>query len=332
MKRASLPLHRRGFISLLGSAAATWPLATRAQQAGKLPSIGFLGAGTPVTWKAFIAAFESRLMELGWIDGRTVTLQIRWAEGHSERHPEIAAEFVAMPVDVIVTPGSAAAAVKRATSTIPIVLSVASDPVGSALVASLSRPGGNVTGLSLQANELAGKRLEFLRQAVPGLHRIGILANPGYSAAVLEMGQVEAAARSVSLEPVQLTISSAADIAPAIGAIKGNDAALYGCIDGLVNANQAQINNLALAARLPTLYSEKEFVESGGLMSYGPKIPALFSRAADLVDKILRGAKPADIPVEQPTQFELIVNLRTAESLGLTLPEKLLALADEVIE
>lgn len=325
-------MRRRQFITLMGGAAAAWPLAASAQQASRLPTIGFLGAGTPTTWKSFITAFENRLQELGWINGRTVNLQIRWAEGHSERHPEIAKEFVQMPVDVIVSPGSAAAAVKRATSTIPIVLSVASDPVGSGLVASLSRPGGNITGLSLQANEVAGKRLEFLRQAVPDLHRIGILANPGYSAAVLEMGQIEAAARSVGLEPIRLAVSNAADIAPAIAAIKAKDVALYGCIDGVVNANQAQINKLALSAGLPTLYSEKEFVESGGLMSYGPKIPALFSRAAELVDKILKGAKPADIPVEQPTQFELVINLKTARSLGLKLPATLLALADDVIE
>ena len=325
-------MRRREFITLLGGAAIAWPLGARAQQARKLPTIGFLGAGTPSTWKTFIAAFESRLNELGWVDGRTVTLQIRWAEGHSERHPEIAGEFVRMPVDVIVTPGSAAAAVKQATSSIPIVLSVASDPVGSGLVASLARPGGNVTGLSLQANEVAGKRLELLRQVVPDLRRIAILVNPGYAAAVLEMDKVEAAARTVGLEPVRLAIRSAQDLAPAIGGINGNDAALYGCIDGLVNANQVQINNLALEARLPTLYSEKEFVETGGLMSYGPKIPALFSRAADLVDKILKGAKPADMPVEQPTQFELIINLKTTKALGLALPDKLLALADEVIE
>jgi putative tryptophan/tyrosine transport system substrate-binding protein len=325
-------MRRREFVTGIVGSAAAWPAAARAQQARKLPTIGFLGAGTPSTWKSFIAGFQNRLQELGWIQGRTVALQVRWAEGHTDRYSSAATEFVRIPVDVIVAPGSAGAAIKQATSSIPVVLCPASDPVGSGLVASLSRPGGNITALSLQANEVAGKRIEYMQQAAPAVRRVAILFNPDYTAALLEMSQVAAAAGTVGLEPIKLPIRSSQEIAAAIESIKGRDAALYGCIDGVVNANQAQINNLALAARLPTLYSEKEFVESGGFMSYGPNISALFSRAAEVVDKILNGAKPADIPVEQPTTFNLVLNLRVAKTLGIDLPPTLLALADEVIE
>ena len=236
------------------------------------------------------------------------------------------------PVDVIVTPGSAAAVVKQATSTIPIVLSSASDPVASGLVASLARPGGNVTGLSLQANELVGKRIEFLHQMVADLRRIAILGNAGYPAAALEMERAEKAARTLGLEPIRLEVRNPQDIAPTIAGINGSGVALYGCIDALVNSNQMKINHKALSARLPTTYSEKEFVETGGLISYGANIPALFGRAAEMVDNILKGAKPADIPVEQPTKFELIINLKTAKALGLIVPDNLVAIADELIE
>jgi putative ABC transport system substrate-binding protein len=331
-EQMAVDIGRRQFISALGGALAVCPISARAQRVGRLPTIGFLGAGSPTTWKSYIAAFTGRLQNLGWIDGRTVALEIRWAEGQTERYPEIAAEFVRLPVDVIVTPGSAGAAVKKATSTIPIVLSLASDPVGSGLVESLDRPGGNVTGLSIQADELAGKRIELLHETVPNLQRIGILFNPVYSAAVLETEQVEAAAHTLGLNPVRLPLRSAKDIARAIDGIKGGGAALYGCIDGLVNTNQEQINNQAVAAGLPTLYGEKPFVESGGLLSYGPNIPALFSRAAEFVDKILKGANPANIPIEQPTKFELIINLKTAKALGLSVPPMLLTRADDVIE
>jgi putative tryptophan/tyrosine transport system substrate-binding protein len=325
-------IGRRKFIAALGGTTVAWPLAARALQSGKLPIIGFLGAGSPKAWKDYIAAFDKRLQELGWIDGQTVTLDIRWAEGRNDRYFEIAAEFVRLPVDVIVTPGSAGVAMKQATSTIPIVLSVASDPVSSGLVGSLSRPGGNVTGISLQADELAGKRISFLRQAAPDVHEIGILVNPTIPAAMLELANAETAARAIGLAAVRLEVRNAEEIAPAIEGIKGTGVALYGCIDGLINSNQKKINTLALAALMPTLYSEKAFVESGGLISYGANIPALFSRAAELVDKILKGTKPAEIPVEQPTQFELVINIKTAKALGLTVPPALLAIADDVIE
>ena len=216
-------------------------------------------------------------------------------------------------------------AAKQATSAIPIVFAVAADPVGSGLVASLARPGGNVTGLSIQAPDLAGKRLELLREVVPGLRRLAILANVGNPGAVLEMGEVQAAAHTLGIEVVTLEIRRAEDIAPAFEALKGRAEALYVVADPLVNTNRVRINTLALAARLPTMYDSREYVEAGGLMSYGPNFPDLFRRAGDYVDKILRGAKPADLPVEQPTKFDLVINLTTAKALGLTVPPSLLA-------
>ena len=204
--------------------------------------------------------------------------------------------------------------------------------MATGLVAVLARPGGNVTGLSIQATELAGKRLELLREVVPGLRRLAIMANVGYPAAVLEMGEVQAAARKLGLEVDVLEIRRAEDIAPAFGALKSGVQALYVCPDALVNANHARINTLALGARLPTIYPDRTFLQSGGLMSYGPNNADLFRRAGDYVDKILRGAKPADIPVEQPTKFDLVINLITAKALGLDVPPTVLARADEVIE
>ena len=326
-------MRRRRFITLLGGAAAAWPLAARAQQPGKLPTIGFLGATTPSAGSQWVAAFVQRLRELGWIEGRTVAIEYRWAEGRTERSAEIAAEFVRLKVDVIVTSGTAPViAVKQATSIIPIVFAAAGDPVGTGLVASLARPGGNITGLSIQAADLAGKRLELLREIVPGLRRLAVLANVGNPAAVLEMGEVQAAARTLGLEVVTLEIRRAEDIAPAFETLKGRADALYVCADALVNTNRIRINTLALGARLPTMHRSREYVEAGGLMSYGPNFPDLFRRAADYVDKILRGAKPGDIPVEQPTKFDLVINLITAKALGVTIPPTLLARADEVIE
>ena len=273
-----------------------------------------------------------RLRELGWIEGRTVAIEYRWAEGRSERFAEIAAEFVRLKVDVIVTAGTAVLAAKQATSVIPIVFAVASDPVGTGLVASLARPGGNVTGLSLQATDLAGKRLELLREVVPGLRRLAIMANVGYPAAVLEMGEVQATARTLGLEVATSKSGERRISRPPSRRSRAARTHFMSVADPLMNANRVRINTLALGARLPTMHRVREFVEAGGLMSYGPNFPDLFRRAADYVDKILRGAKPADIPVEQPTKFDLVVNLTTAKALGLTVPPTLLARADEVIE
>ena len=325
-------MRRREFITILGGAAAVWPLAARAQQPGRLPTIGFLGASTPTAWTPYVVAFEERLRELGRIKDRTISIEYRWAEGRTERYAEIATEFVRLKVDVIVTAGSAVPTVKRATSTIPVIFAVGNDPVGSGLVASLARPGGNVTGLSLQTPDLSGKRLDLLRDARPNFRALAIMANIGVPAALLEMNELQAVARGLGLETIRLEIRRPEDITPAIEGLKGRADALYACADSLLNANRVRINTAAIAARLLTMYTAREYVEVGGLMSYGPKYPDLFRRAADFVDRILQGAKPADIPVEQPTKLELIINLATAKAIGLTIPEGFLLRADEVIE
>ena len=328
----AIKLARRQCMSALGGVAILWPLPARAQQAGKLPTIGLLGTPTASAWTHYVAAFQHRLGELGWIEGRTVAIEYRWAEGSPERFAEIAAEFAQLKVDVIVTSGGAGLAAKRATSLIPIVLAIANDPVGDGLVVSLARPGGNVTGLSLQAPELAGKRLELLREVVPNLHRLAILANVGYLSDVREMGDVQTTARTLDLTVTTLEIRRAEDIATAFEAVKGRADALYVVADPLTYTNLTLIDNLALGARLPTMHGVPDYVEAGGLMSYGPNLTDLFQRTADIVDKILRGAKPPDIPVEQPTKFELVINLKTAKALGLSIPHALLVTADEVIE
>ena len=325
-------LKRREVLTLLGGAAAGWPLTALGQQAGKLPTIGLVGVD-PSSWSSWTAALAARLRELGWIEGRTITIDHRWTEARPERVAEIAAEFVRRKVDVIVTTGSAILALKQATSVIPIVFAASADPVGTGLVTSLARPGGNITGLSLQTTDLAGKRLELLREVVPRLRRVAIMANVSYAAAVLEMGEVQASAHTLGLDEVAtLEIQRAEDIAPAFASLKGGADALYVCTDALVVANRVRINILALGARLPTIFNFREHVEAGGLMSYGASFPDLFRRAAELVDRILRGTKPGDIPVEQPTKFDLAINLTTAKALGLAIPESFLLRADEVIE
>ena len=327
-------MKRREFIIFIGGMTAAWPPAARAQQTGKLPTIGFLGVATPTGWGPWASAFVQRLHELGWIEGRTVAIEYRWAEGRSERFSEIATEFVRLKVDVIVTSGTPAIlAAKQATSVIPIVFATAGDPVGNGLVASLARPGGNVTGLSLQSNDIAGKRLELLREVVPSFRRVAILANVGNPNIVLELSEVQAAARTLGLEVATLEIRHAQDISyPAFEALKGRSEALYVCTDGLINTNRIRINILAVGARLPTMHGSRDYVEAGGLMSLGANFPDQFRRAADYVDKILRGTKPGNIPVEQPTKFDLTINLMTAKVLGLAIPETFLLRANELIE
>jgi putative ABC transport system substrate-binding protein len=323
-------MRRRAFIALLGGATVNWPLAAHSQ-AGKLPTIGFLfdsaSANIPRT-----TAFVERLRVLGWIEGRTVAIEYRRSEGRPERVAEITAEFVQQKVDVIVTYGGAAAQLKQATASIPIVFAVAVDPIGSGLVASLSRPGGNVTGLSLQHPDIGGKRLELLRQLVPSLRRLAIMFDPDYPATLLETDNVQATARNLGLEVTQHEIRRAEDIGPVFDALKGQVDALYVVENALLWVNGTRITALALNTQLPTTFNSSDLVRAGGLMSYGADFPALFVRAADYVDKILRGTKPGDIPVEQPTKFDLAINLKTAKALGLTVPDKLLALANEVIE
>jgi putative ABC transport system substrate-binding protein len=324
-------VKRREFITLLGGAAA-WPLAVRAQQA-TMPVIGYLGATTLAFETQRVATFVQRLRELGWIEGRTVAIDYRWAEGRGDRMTEIAAEFVRAKVDLIFAGGTEAAlAAKKATALIPIVFPIAADPVGAGMVASLARPGGNVTGLSNLAADLAAKRLEILRDVFPSLDRLAIMANVGGPQAVLEMHEFREAGRTLRLDVIPLEIQRTEDIAPALESLKGRAHALYVVGDPLANFNRIRINTFALVARLPTMYVQREYVEAGGLMSYGPNFLDLYRRSAEYVDKILRGAKPADLPVEQPTKFDLIVNLVTARALGLTVPPTLLARADEVIE
>ena len=326
-------MRRREFISLLGGVAAALPLAARAQQAGRLRAIGFLGPNTHSAASEWVAALVKRLRELGWTEGRTITIEYRWAEGREERFAEIAAELVRLKADVIVTSGTQAVmASKNATSVIPIVFATAGDPVGSGLVASLARPGGNVTGLATLANELAGKRLELLREVVPSLRQLAIMGNVGNPYITLELGEVRAAARMLGLEAITLEIRRAQDLASAFEALKSGADALYVCTDALVNTHRIRINIAALGERLPTMHGSRDFVEAGGLMSYGPNFPDMFRRTADYVDKILRGAKPGDLPVEQPTKFDLVVNLTTAKALRLEIPPTLLTRADEVLE
>jgi ABC-type uncharacterized transport system substrate-binding protein len=298
-------MRRREFIALLGSGVAAWPLAARAQQPGKLPTVGFLGQSTPLGESQRAAAFAQRLRELGWVEGRTIAIEYRWAEGRNDYLDEIAAEFVRLKVDVIVVSGTPAVmASKRATSTIPIVFATAGDPVGNRLVDSLARPGGNITGLSTLAVDLAGKRLNLLREAISNLDRLAIMGNVSNPLIVLQLGELQAAAPLLGLQLDTLEIRRSQDIAPALGSLKGRAGALYVCQDLLTLGNRLRINTLALAARLPVMHSSREYLEAAGLMSYGPNFPDLYRRAAEYVDKILRGAKPGDLPVEQATKFE----------------------------
>jgi ABC-type uncharacterized transport system substrate-binding protein len=332
----SAGLRRRELLALLCGATMApgiYPFSAFAQQPGKRPTIGFLGATTPTVWSAFVAAFLERLRDRGWIDGRNVAIEYRWAEGRESRYDDFAAEFVRLNVDVIVTAGTGAVvAVKKATSTIPIVFAAAGDPVGTGLVHSLSRPGGNVTGLSNQQTDLAGHRLELLRTVAPTIRRVAVLGNINTQNVLLEMDEVSASAVKLGLETSRLEIKKADDITPGIEALKGKVDALYVCTDPLITTHRTDINTMAVSQKLPTVFAFREYVTSGGLLSYGPNFPDLFRRAGDFVDKILRGAKPADIPVEQPVTFDLIINMTTAKALGLKIPESILVSAKEVIE
>jgi putative tryptophan/tyrosine transport system substrate-binding protein len=323
-------MRRRDFIAGIGGATAWLP--AYAQQRERLPLVGLLGASTPAAQGQLVAVFIERLRALGWSSGRTVAIETRWAEGRTERFAEIAAEFVRLNVDIIVTTAPAVPTLKRATATIPIVFVFGLDPVGSGVVASLARPGGNVTGLSNQGVDLASKRLQLLREVVPGLRRLAIMANVENAGNVLGMQEVETSARNMGIDPIILRIRHPEDIAPAFDGLKGRADALYISVDALMTAQNVRIHTLASSARLPTCYSLQEMVETGGLMAYGPSRTDQYRRAAEIVDKILRGTKPADIPVEQATKLELVLNLTTAKALGVTIPGTLLATADEVIQ
>jgi ABC-type uncharacterized transport system substrate-binding protein len=305
-------MRRRDFIASLGSATA-WPLAAHAQQVRRLPIIGFLSTTTPSATGSWITALEQRLRELGWIKGRTIAIEYRWAEGHPDRYPEFAAEFVRLKVDVIVTTVPAVPALKQATSVIPIVFALATDPVGGGLVASLARPGGNVTGLSMQATDLAGKRVALLHDIIPRLKRLAVLGNITIPQVVLEMREIEAASSKLNLQVVPLEIHRAEDIAPAFKALKDRAEALYVCADPLSVINRVQISSLALDARLPTIYGVREGVEVGGLMSYGTSFADQFRHTADLVDKILRGTKPGEARMEESAECMLVLIGATPE-------------------
>ena len=325
-------MRRRYFIALLGSAVISSPLAPRAQPAAKLPTIGILGS-TAAAWNHWLPALLQRLHELGWIENRTVTIDYAWTEGDAKRYAELAADLASRSVDLIVPLGTPAiVAAKKATSTIPIVFPLASDPVGEGLVTSLAHPGGNITGLSNQQPDLAGKRLEILRDLLPGFRQLAILSNANNPTATLSVEEILPAASKLGLEVIRLDVKHPEDIAPVIGSLNGRAQALYVVGDPLTADNQIQINTLALAARLPTMHGSRGYVETGGFMSYGPDFSDLFRRSGDYIDKILKGAKPADLPVEEPTKIELVVNLKTAKALGLAISQAFLMRADVVIE
>jgi putative ABC transport system substrate-binding protein len=304
-----------------------------AQQAAKIPTIGYLSVSTPAVAAPNLEAFRQGLRELGYVEGTTVALAVRYGEARSERLPELARELGSLKVDVIVTANDVAtAAVKRETQAIPIVMANSIDPVGTGFVASLARPGGNVTGLSNISSELSGKRLELLREAVPRLSRVALLWNPDVRGAVLDYRETETAARSQHLELQSVEVSRTEDLHRAFSAITNQRAQAFILPPNPVAiTNQDQIASFARKSRLPSMYAQKEYVQAGGLMSYGPSTAEMNHRAAIYVDKILKGAKPADLPVEQPTKFELVINLKTAKVLGLTIPQSLLWRADQVI-
>jgi putative ABC transport system substrate-binding protein len=324
-------VKRREVITLLGGAAA-WPLAARAQQAGKVHRIGYLSAGMPIPHLR--AVFGEALGALGWVEGKSVVYEERHAENWPERLPALVAELLRVGVDVIVANGTLAPlAAKRATATVPIVMSSAGDPLGSGLVASLARPGGNVTGMSLMAPDLGAKRLELLKEVVPELARVGIIWNADnpYSAIVFKETVRAAQILGIPLQSVELRRPDEFDAALSTATQQRVDA-LIAVEDPYTVNHRKRIADFAAHNRLPAIYGVREFVDAGGLMAYGVHLPDLFRRAAGYVDKILKGAKPADLPVQQPTKFELVINLKTAKTLGLEVPAMLLARADEVIE
>jgi len=324
-------MNRRGFLGLAAIGVVAAPCVASAQQAGKVHRIGFLalfsGPGPQVE------AFRQRLSELGYVEGRNVVIEYRFAAGKSERLPEMAAELVRLKVEVIV--GSATpviAAAKRATATIPIVMAAAADPVRSGLVSSLARPGGNVTGSTILSNELAGKRLQLMREVVPKAATVAVLANPGMATPLL-LEEIRTAARQLSIQVVVQEVRAATDLPGAFSAMERERAqALMVQVSPFSIDNAQRIVELAAEHRLPVMYEVRTFVDVGGLVSYGPNIPELYRRAAFFVDKILRGAKPADLPVKQPTNFEMVINLKSAKALGLTIPPSLLGRADQVIQ
>jgi putative ABC transport system substrate-binding protein len=328
-------LHTVGLVATLVLALLVAPFAADAQRLTTVHRIGWLGGGSPPTGpNPSLEAFRQGLRDLGYVEGQNLVIEYRYAEGKFERFPALAAELVRLPVDVIVTGGvNAARAAQQATRTIPIVIAAGGDPVGAGLVASLARPGGNITGLSFMSSALGGKRLELLKEAVPTVSRVAVLVNPSNSNTVLQWKEMEGAAQSLGMQLHALEVRSADELERAFAtATREGVGALMVFRDFLTGTLRAQIIHLAATSRLPVMSEEREFVDAGGLLSYGPSLADLNRRAATYVDKILKGTTPADLPVEQPIKFELVVNLKTAEALGLTLSPGLLFQADEVIK
>jgi len=330
----AIQIGRRELIAALGG-TAVWPLAARAQQMGKVPRIGYLGSSSPSLEPHFVEAFRQKLRELGHIEGENIAIEHRWAEGQDRRLPELAAELVRLQPNVIVTAGTPGAlAAMQATKTIPIVMASSGDPVGAGLVASLARPGGHVTGFTIVGPQIEGKRLDLLKEAVPELSRVAVLWNPSYPASVSYFNTIENAGRTlrISLDPVA-EVRRANELDNAFFAIaSARPRALLVVADRFLLAHRKRIVEFAVAKRLPGMFPYREYVEAGGLMSYAPSNIELFRGAATYVDKILKGAKPGDLPVQEPTKLELIVNLKTSKAIGLTVPESFLLRADELIE
>src|SRR6266540_5148541 len=327
-------MRRRDFIAFLGGAAAVWPLAARAQQNGKMPRIGFLGNSTAALEANLIGPFRDGLRALGYEEGRTIVIEYRWAEGNYARFPALVAELLAANVDVLVTAGTPASlAIKKATTSVPVVMIAVGDPVGTGLVPSLARPGGNLTGLSSIAPDLEGKRLELLRELVPKVSRVSFLVNPANAFHAVSEKHADEAATVLHLKLQFVGVRTESEFDQAFAAIvKERPGALIVLADRVFLHNRARIVDFAARNRLPAVYPYRELAEAGGLMCFGPNYADMHRRAATYVDKILKGAKPADLPVEQPTTFELLINLKAAKALGVTVPPTLLGRADEVIQ
>jgi putative ABC transport system substrate-binding protein len=326
-------MNRRQICGLMCATSvmpALWPCRALAQKAGRVRKIGFLGVD-PNAWNPWKTAFGERLRALGWVEGRNIVVEYRWAEGRSDRYGALAAEFVRLNVELVVTSGAAVPAVVKSAPTLPVVFAIAHDPVATGLVKNLARPGGNVTGLSTPP-ELASKRLQLLRETLPSVRRLAIMADVGFPFAAQEMNEVQAFAKNFGIDVLRMEIRKTGDIPPAFAELGGRADALYVVINELLNASRERITSLALQSRLPTIFGTRAWVSSGGLMSYGPNFSDLFRRAAEIVDMILRGAKPSDIPVEQPTRFELVLNQKTARALGIKFPRSILSQVHEVLE
>jgi putative ABC transport system substrate-binding protein len=321
-------------LRLLATFFLTSASLAEAQQPARIPRIGILITASASFYSARVEAFRQRLRELGYVEGKNIVIEYRYAEGKLERLPDLAAELVRLKVDVIVTGGSPAIlAAKKASPTIPIVFGTAGDPVGTGLVSSLARPGGNITGLSFMAPDLDGKRLELLKEAFPKVARVAFLWQSGGPRGNLQLTEMEAAAKALGVKLLSLPVRGLDDFESAFARAKRDGAqALITAPNPLINTQQRQVLDFAAKNRLPAMYPTSEFVEAGGLMSYAPNIADLFRRAADFVDKILKGTKPADIPVEQPMKFEFVINLQAAKQIGVTIPPNVLTRADKVIK